>query len=217
MKDTTSREQILKKVRNASLQLAENPYFEVDLESNIYPEVEDDLEIIFAQQLGLAGGHFIYCQNYDELKENIIRLVSGQNWEDIFSKSENINRLLDNINIPNHNKIDNYSSVKVSITECEALISRLGSVLVSSEDNFGRIQNFIPETHVVIANINQVVNNVQDAINLIEKKYNKRFPSLLTMITGPSRTADIEKTLVMGAHGPMSLIVFLTEQDFLKQ
>jgi L-lactate dehydrogenase complex protein LldG len=48
-------------------------------------------------------------------------------------------------------------------------------------------------------------------LRLIRKKYEDGFPSLISFITGPSRTADIEKTLVMGAHGPKELYVFLIE------
>ena len=43
----------------------------------------------------------------------------------------------------------------------------------------------------------------------IREKYKTRLPSQITLITGPSRTADIEKTLVLGAHGPKELHVFI--------
>jgi L-lactate dehydrogenase complex protein LldG len=47
----------------------------------------------------------------------------------------------------------------------------------------------------------------------MRKKYLASLPSMMTLITGPSRTADIEKTLVMGAHGPRELYVFLLEDQ----
>jgi L-lactate dehydrogenase complex protein LldG len=45
----------------------------------------------------------------------------------------------------------------------------------------------------------------------ITKKYGNKLPSMISMITGASRTADIEKTLVMGAHGPKELVLFLID------
>ena len=47
----------------------------------------------------------------------------------------------------------------------------------------------------------------------MKKKYPDNYPSMISLITGPSRTADIEKTLVMGAHGPKELYVFLIEDN----
>jgi len=48
-------------------------------------------------------------------------------------------------------------------------------------------------------------------LTAIKEKYSDGFPSQVTIITGPSRTADIEKTLVMGAHGPKELYVFMID------
>ncbi len=68
-----------------------------------------------------------------------------------------------------------------------------------------------PEVHVVIAYVHQLVDDLKDAFDAVQKKYSGKLPSLLSVITGPSRTADIEKTLVMGAHGPKELFVILVE------
>ena len=70
-----------------------------------------------------------------------------------------------------------------------------------------------PESHIVIANVSQVVPELRDALSGIKKKYAGNFPSQITTITGPSRTADIEKTLVMGAHGPKELYVFMVDDQ----
>ena len=68
-----------------------------------------------------------------------------------------------------------------------------------------------PETHLVVAKASQVVAELKDALVGIKMKYQDNFPSQITTITGPSRTADIEKTLVMGAHGPKNLYVFMID------
>jgi L-lactate dehydrogenase complex protein LldG len=81
--------------------------------------------------------------------------------------------------------------------------------MVSSKNS--RRLNVYPETHVVIAYVDQLVDDLKDAFIAVQKKYSGKLPSMLSVITGPSRTADIEKTLVMGAHGPRQLFVILVE------
>ena len=74
MIEVTAREQILKRIRNANMNQNVNLKTDLDLESNIYAPLDDDLEIIFAQELNQLGGHFVYCTNKAELLENIKRL-----------------------------------------------------------------------------------------------------------------------------------------------
>ena len=66
-----------------------------------------------------------------------------------------------------------------------------------------------PPVHIVIASISQLVYWLEDAYAGMIKKYGSDLPSHIVLITGPSRTADIEKTLVLGAHGPREIHVFL--------
>ena len=72
-----------------------------------------------------------------------------------------------------------------------------------------------PPVHIVIARKNQLVGYLEEAYSGIHEKYNDNFPSQIALITGPSRTADIEKTLVLGAHGPRELRVFIVWNIFI--
>jgi L-lactate dehydrogenase complex protein LldG len=55
------------------------------------------------------------------------------------------------------------------------------------------------------------VYDIKDGLQLIKTKYGANLPSLITLATGPSRTADIEKTLVVGVHGPKEVFCFLID------
>jgi L-lactate dehydrogenase complex protein LldG len=57
----------------------------------------------------------------------------------------------------------------------------------------------------------QLVPDIKDGLQLIKSKYGNKIPSMISLVSGPSRTADIEKTLVMGAHGPRELVLFLID------
>ena len=104
---------------------------------------------------------------------------------------------------------DALEACDAGITGCEALISQTGSVLVSSDRCGGRSLSVLPHAHVVVATVEQVVGTLADALDLVRERYEGRLPSMLSFITGPSRTGDIERILVLGAHGPRELFVIV--------
>ncbi len=86
--------------------------------------------------------------------------------------------------------------------------------MVSSAQAFGRTLTVYPPIHWVVARSSQLVPRLKDAFGLLRQRYpDQNYPSMVSTITGPSRTADIEKTLVLGAHGPRELWVFLLEDE----
>ena len=105
----------------------------------------------------------------------------------------------------------NFEEMEAGITGCEFLVARTGSVLVSSASQSGRQMNVFPPVHIVLAHVSQLVDYLTDAFIYLHEKYGSELPSTISTITGPSRTADIEKTLVLGAHGPKEFIVFLSK------
>jgi hypothetical protein len=100
---------------------------------------------------------------------------------------------------------------EVSITGCEYLVARTGSMVMSSAQFSGRTTSVYAPVHICIAYNSQLVYDVKDALVFLKEKYKTQFPSFVTFATGPSRTADIEKTLVTGVHGPKEVYCFLVE------
>jgi L-lactate dehydrogenase complex protein LldG len=96
----------------------------------------------------------------------------------------------------------------VGISECDALIAQTGTVLVTSRSAGGRALSCLPPHHVVIARREQMVPDLPAAMALVKQKYAGNYPSMISFITGPSRTGDIERILVLGAHGPKKLTIF---------
>ena len=97
-------------------------------------------------------------------------------------------------------------SSQASITMAEALVAQTGSVLVSSACG-GRAAPFVAPVHIVVAKAAQLVPDLSAAFARVKESGTAAKNSYLCFITGSSRTADIEKILVMGAHGPRRLIV----------
>jgi L-lactate dehydrogenase complex protein LldG len=98
---------------------------------------------------------------------------------------------------------------EAGITACEAAVAQTGSILVSSGSCGGRALSILPHVHVVICGVEQVVGTLGDAFEMVRERHAGRLPSMLSFITGPSRTGDIERILVLGAHGPKELVVLL--------
>ena len=96
-----------------------------------------------------------------------------------------------------------------AITGCDFLIAQTGSLLVSGPSAGGRALSVLPPHHVVVARTSQMVPDLATALQQARLRYAGNWPSFLSFITGPSRTGDIERILVLGAHGPKRLTIFL--------
>lgn len=96
---------------------------------------------------------------------------------------------------------------KVSITPCFAAVVETGSIVTVSGEQTPSTLNFLPETHIIIVRESQVVRHVDDVFPLL--RASAHVPRAVNFITGPSRTADIEQTLEIGAHGPRRMHVLL--------
>ena len=208
--ETTTKEKILKKVRKALIQKSVNSV-NVDFDSDIFQKSEEPLEIIFAQQFTKLNGKFIYCQDEKELAENLSSLIAENQWERVFCFEKSAKEILKKTKIGFSENEKDIKHANVGISLCEYLAARTGSVLVSSKQSSGRRLPAFANYHIVIAYSSQLVYTIKEALTGIKKKYGANLPSMIVNISGPSRTADIEKTLVQGAHGPKEIYVFLVD------
>jgi len=213
MDDTTSREKVLKSVRNALMSKLDNPYKDVDFDSPVFEQISDSPEIVFAQEFIKVAGKFVYCSDDSEFIENLHSIMGQNQWESIHCLDEGLRSSLQQKGIKVTSDPESFSKMKAGLTRCEYLIARLGSVMVSSAHVSGRRMNVFPEVHLVYARASQLVPDLKDALKAMKAKFGRDLPSMITLITGPSRTADIEKTLVMGAHGPKEIYVFLVDDQ----
>jgi L-lactate dehydrogenase complex protein LldG len=73
--------------------------------------------------------------------------------------------------------------------------------------------NFLPETHIVVLPADRVVGALEQAWARLRGERRRNMPRTVNFITGPSRSADIEQTLQMGAHGPRRLHIILIDGE----
>jgi L-lactate dehydrogenase complex protein LldG len=214
MQESTSREKVLKAIRDAQVNPMSSPYVDEDYSDKIYLRSESEFdEIIFAEALAKVGGQFVFNSNVEEFTANLKNFLKSWDISTLHCYDDALQKVLNEGGIFCFNVRDEFHDCEVGITQCEFLIARLGSIMVSSSLGSGRRGVIWPPVHIVVAWKNQLVYDLKHAFAALKHKYTATgIPSMVTVITGPSRTADIEKTLVMGAHGPAKLIVFFIDQ-----
>jgi L-lactate dehydrogenase complex protein LldG len=182
------------------------------------PKVPDDFAgqvALFAERSESLKTEFLRCADEAAARAQLKLLADREGWESIALPADSeIRTLLTNLSIPKLEvsrstaKTD-LEKVSAGITGCDALIAQTGSVLLTAKSGGGRALSVLPVHHVVIAMSSQLLPDLPAAFELLERKYAPNFPTFMTFITGPSRTGDIERVLVLGAHGPRKLTVIL--------
>ena len=212
MQVSTARENIMKKIRKALTQTTPLPFPASEGTSTVFKPSQQDLEIEFGEQFSRLLGKFVYCADIEELEAQLSTIISHNKWEKIFFREDEMKTVF-NSSLFGKSAYPELATADAAITTCEALVARTGSIILSSAQKSGRTTSVYAEVHVCIAFTDQLVYDVKEGLQLIRERFAGRMPSLVTFATGPSRTADIEKTLVVGVHGPREVYVFLVERN----
>jgi L-lactate dehydrogenase complex protein LldG len=211
MNVSPAKENILKKIRKALSNSTPLPFPQSEGNSTVYQPSEQDLGLEFAQRFTSLQGKFVFCENENELVSQLKQVIANNKWEKIFCKEEGLRKKLAEHTFDNYSYND-LSTCDTALTTCEWLVARTGSIVMSAAQESGRTVSVYAPIHICIAYTSQLVYDVKDALLKAREKYSGNLPSLITFATGPSRTADIEKTLVVGVHGPKEVYVFLIDQ-----
>ena len=202
---TPAKENILKKIRQALSNPVPLPFPHSEGVQSVFTAATDDTSIIFAQEFTKLQGKFAFCANESDLKKQIQELLVEKNWTKIYFKEDKIAALF------NTASFNDLATCEISVTGCECLVARTGTIVMSAAQQSGRTTSVYAPIHICIAYSNQLMYDLKDALLFLKEKYSGNMPSLITFASGPSRTADIEKTLVTGVHGPKEVYCFLVE------
>lgn len=205
--DARAKDRVLRKIREALSVTTPIPFPKSEGQSLVFTAPTQELEIEFAEKFTALQGKFAFCLNKKDLVKQVTELIALQKWDKVYCTDDLVKQVLgENIATTN-----NLPSCDMAVTGCEYLVARTGSIVLSAAQQSGRATSVYAPVHVCIAYTTQLVYDVKDALEGIKEKYDSGLPSLITFATGPSRTADIEKTLVVGVHGPKEVFVFLVD------
>ena len=102
-------------------------------------------------------------------------------------------------------------SDQLGVTGCFCAIAETGTLLLTSSPTTPNAASLLPPTHIAIVPTSRIVQGMEEAWNLVRAEL-KQLPRACSFISGPSRTADIEQTLVIGAHGPYRVHIILVDE-----
>jgi L-lactate dehydrogenase complex protein LldG len=207
MSQSPAKNNILKKIRMALAHPTPLPFPGSEGNDSVFQPQQQDLVLEFAEQFTALQGKFIFCVDRNELIAGFQKLCYQNQWTKIYCTEAKWNEL-----IPEHFLTGDIASCDASITSCESLVARTGSIVLGSSEQ-GRIPSVYAPIHVCIATTSQLVYDIRDGLTALREKYGDKLPSLISFATGPSRTADIEKTLVVGVHGPKEVYCFVLDDQ----
>lgn len=177
--------------------------------------IGSDKELVeeFIKRATLAGAQIIESEsmfkvpelvdNWLDLRQlNTIKCATTETINALKWKNENRERTFGTANIKD----------KTCLTDAYAAIAETGTIVVISSPETPTLQAFLPDYHLVIVKRSQIVGSYEKTLYKLRKEFKESLPRNVNFITGPSRSADIEQTLLMGAHGPKELILFLVNE-----
>jgi L-lactate dehydrogenase complex protein LldG len=201
----SARNSILKKIRMALAHPTPLPFPKSDGSDLPIPPPPEDPVVLFAENFVSLQGKFIFCADEAELRDQLEKLCYQNKWTKLYCSEP---RWVPTLPLSLHH--NDLETCEAALTTCEYLIARTGSIVLSSVHQ-GRLPSVFAPVHICIARSSQIVYDIKDGLIGIKDKYRQYLPSLITFATGPSRTADIEKTLVVGVHGPKEVYCFLID------
>jgi L-lactate dehydrogenase complex protein LldG len=202
-----SRENILQRIRKNLSDIGEQVTDVREHQAHGIPEEGEVLVNRFTRVLEKAGGRVIRCR-----KENLPAELAK-----IFSTARAVwiepRPFLEGVRSESFPVGNDPARCDGAVTTCDALIAETGTVILSGGEYRKRVSSLIVATHCVVASSNQLMSTLDEYFIQCSKSDPSwsRTTSTLTLITGPSRTADIEKVLIQGMHGPRELVVVFIE------
>ena len=229
-----SRTTILNRIKNALIDVDKSKLQEPETPEiwAVVGKTKEELTKEFANNLKAVAGEAIVCQNVDDAVDKMVEVMSSltdvscktppfelgvydSDFTQMFA-SKLLERLPDwkMLFAPNEPAVDpkTYETMTASLVTPFALLTDTGSCAIEGRSAFERLLCYLSPVCFVLAKTSQLRENLPHAWSEIEvKMQNPHQHGEIVLVTGPSRTADIEKKLVLGVHGPQKLIVFLVK------
>lgn len=101
---------------------------------------------------------------------------------------------------------------RVGLTGCFCAIAETGTVMLLSGEESPATLSLLPETHIAVVAESRIVATMEDAFALLRAERGG-IPRAINFVSGPSRTGDIEQTIVLGAHGPCRVHLIVTGEN----
>ncbi len=224
-----SREKILHAIKDALQQPSHLPPTPENIDEKIKeglvavtPKDYIGLRDQFKKELELVSGEFQLANSSDEIVAAINRIMEESHYSSlaiagdgpyrkiaqlVAEKNKNI-RIVNASDYQGTERKEKLAVTDAALVDVNLAVADVASLALLYDDTPSSLPHFLPLTIFVVIKPEQLVANL---FELVEKLPSEKAKNM-TLITGPSRTADVEKVLVLGAHGPKRLVVFMLEE-----
>ena len=215
LSERTNKEQILAKVREAVMTKDENLFKDVNMQVDTWTpfKEEDGADFTFVERFKENGGIFVYFESKENFLDAMKQYVIENQWEPLCSTSKKMHEIFKDSGIALSRDYTTKRKKTVSITDCECLIAHTGSVVVTDKCAGSRAAYSNADVLLVFASPSQIVASMKDAIHLVKEKYGSDRPSETVIISGASKSTEIDNQLVIGAQGIKQIALFLVEEE----
>lgn len=177
----------------------------------IRPAVEGDCVALFARRITAAGASLVRVASLDAIPEAVSAFWGEHGLgHALICAGE---RAFDTIPWPTRFTVSVRTAADgdhTALTGVVAAVAETGSLVVAAARHSPNTLHFLPENHIAVVRASQVLRHLEE-VWLLMRERSEGMPRALTFITGPSRTADVEQTIQIGAHGPRRLHVVLAD------
>jgi len=224
-----SKEKILESIKKSMLNVPNDKEFTstysnkiTDELKKITPATHEELMLQFKQEIENISGEFFHYCNMEGIAEIISRIMDEQQYNSILYTNgklcqqicqvlEELNdeiNIMDFTNLTTSEKRKAAAEVPIALVQGSYAVADIGAIVSTLKESKTTLPHFLAETLVIVIPSAKICANLYELFAIIKKQGLDD----LVIIAGPSRTADIEQVLILGAHGPKRLVViFLTD------
>ena len=172
-----------------------------------------ETQALFIERLGAARGTVERLKSLDQVPDAVARYLAGQNLPARVTLAPGVAAKLDFSSgaLATDTDLPLEDGIAV-LTGCIAGVAETGTFVAASGADIDPRLNYLAETLIVLVGGGQIMPAYEDVWTMLRVRTGLEAPRLVSFITGPSRTADIEQTIEWGAHGPRRLHVLISEE-----
>src|SRR5450755_1164609 len=130
MKVSSSKEKILKKIREALSNPVPLPFPKSEGTNYVFQPQMDDLEILFAEEFTKLLGKFAFCISEKDMKFQLQQLIAEKKWKDVYCAEESLLKIIDDGKFLNLNK-STLADCDAAVTTCKFLVARTGAIVMT--------------------------------------------------------------------------------------
>lgn len=215
LSERTNKEQILAKVREAVMAKDENLFTDVNMKADTWTpfKEEDGADFTFVERFKSNGGIFVYFESQDDFINAMKQYIVENQWEPLCSTSMKMEAVFKDSGIELCRDYNTKRKKTVSIVDCESLIAHTGSIMITDKCAGSRAAYSNVDTLLVFASPSQIVASMKDALHSLKEKYGSSKPTETVIISGASKSTEIDNQLVIGAQGIKQIALFLVEEE----